>query len=57
MWDIVKNDMDYPDTDNNNGYIFGVNWLENEEIIEVTWYRTEKERQQEIKKAGYEITN
>lgn len=36
--------------DNNNGLIFGVYWLDGEDVIEVTWFKTEQEREKEIKK-------
>jgi hypothetical protein len=39
--------------DNNNGYIFGINWLywENGEIADCQWFKTEEERQQCIDKS------
>ena len=59
MWEDVKRDMDYPEEDNNEGLIFGVNWLDEDgdNIEEVEWYKTEEERAEEIKKYNYKIIN
>ena len=59
MWEDVKRDMDYPEEDNNEGLIFGVNWLDEDgdNIEEVNWYKTEEERAEEIKKYNYKIIN
>ena len=47
MWDIIKRDCKYPDNDNNNNYIYGLNFLDFEgdgDIYEVMWFINEEER-------------
>jgi len=36
--------------DNNKGYIYGIYYLDNDEVVEVEWYKTDEERQKIIKK-------
>lgn len=44
-WNDVKKDMGYSSTDDNKGFIFGIETLDdNEEIIDVLWFKTEKEQ-------------
>lgn len=44
-WNDVKKDMGYSSTDDNKGFIFGIETLDdNEEIIDVSWFKTEKEQ-------------
>ena len=44
-WDDVRRDMKYPESDNNQGFIYGVNLLdENYEIIDVQWFKSEEDR-------------
>ena len=46
-WQDVKNDMKiYEDSDNNNGFVFGVNLLDedSDEVVDVQWFKTEQER-------------
>ena len=36
---------DHKPTDDNNGYIYGIEWFyDTEEVVHVDWYKTEKER-------------
>lgn len=46
-WQDIKEDFDYPEDDNNNGYVYGVNWYDDNlvDILEVDWYKTPEERQ------------
>ena len=37
--------------DNNEGFIYGIHWMDGEEVIDVNWYKTEAERDAELKKA------
>jgi len=51
IWDDVKKDMKYPECDDNEGYIYGLNFTDFEgegDIYEVSWYKTDEERQKEI---------
>lgn len=46
-WQDVKNDMKiYEDSDNNDGFVFGVNLLDEDsnEVVDVQWFKTEQER-------------
>lgn len=39
--------------DNNNGYIYGINFLDDKDILTITdcmWFKTEKEREEVINK-------
>jgi len=46
-WQDVKNDMKiYEDSDNNDGFVFGVNLLDenSNEVVDVQWFKTEQAR-------------
>tara|TARA_Y100000004_G_scaffold182762_1_gene229844 strand:- start:252 stop:446 length:195 start_codon:yes stop_codon:yes gene_type:complete len=46
-WQDVKNDMKiYEDSDNNEGFVFGINVLDedSDEVVDVQWFKTEQER-------------
>jgi hypothetical protein len=51
-WEDVRRDMKYPESDNNEGLIYGINLIdeESEEIMDVEWYKTSEEREGSIKK-------
>ena len=34
--------------DNNNGLIWGINYIDNDEVIECKWFKTKQERNKEI---------
>lgn len=59
MWEDVRKDMQYPETDDNEGYIHGVNLLQLEcdEVLEVSWFQTEELRAAFIKENNYKIIN
>lgn len=41
--------------DNNNGYEYGINYIDNDnEIADCEWYRTEEERDREAATTSYE---
>ena len=48
-WERVRKDCKYPKSDNNNGYIFGIYICDEDEVLEVEWFKTEKERTKNIK--------
>ena len=57
-WENIRKACKYPLSDNNNGYIYGINLLdENDEIIDVEWFKTDKERFEVISKYKLEIIN
>ena len=35
--------------DNNNGFIWGINYIDNEEVIECEWFKTRQQRNQKYK--------
>lgn len=46
-WEDVRRDNKYPATDNNNGLIYGIEWMNpdnREEVSDVEWFATEEER-------------
>lgn len=51
MWEDIKDEMDYPEEDNNNGFIYGIYWLDNDqEVIDVSWFKSEEERHEELER-------
>ena len=57
FWENIKKDMGYNENDNNNGYIYGIYYLDDDDIIEVEWYKTEQERQKVIKQEQLQVIN
>jgi hypothetical protein len=49
MWETVRRDMKYPKSDNNDGFIYGLNLLDLPEgegdILEVQWFKENQERE------------
>ena len=43
---------DLKPNDDNKGFIYGINYIDNDEIIECEWYKTKQERNKKIKKWG-----
>lgn len=59
-WDTFKLDIKANTEDNNDGNIYGLFYVdfENEgDIYECTWYKTEKDREDAIKKEELTIIN
>ena len=48
-WETVRVDCKFPITDNNDGFIFGIEYVLNEETIDCEWFKTEEERTESIK--------
>ena len=51
MWETVRRECKYPKSDNNSGYIYGINLIDTEgegDIIDVQWFKTNKERNEFI---------
>jgi len=47
MWESVRRDMKYPKSDNNDGFIYGLNLIDDKgegDIIDVQWFKTGEER-------------
>lgn len=44
-WETVRKDCLYPETDNNDGYIYGIHYLDDEcQIVDVEWFTSEGKR-------------
>jgi hypothetical protein len=43
---------DHKPNDNNDGYIYGINYIEDGEIIDCQWFKTIKERNNKMKEEG-----
>ena len=57
-WENIRKACKYPLSDNNNGYIYGINLLdENDEIVDVEWFKTDKDRFEVISKYKLDIIN
>ena len=41
---------DLKPTDNNKGFIYGINYIDNDEIIECKWFKTKQERNKQIER-------
>ena len=49
-WDDVKRDNKYPADDNNNGFVYGIQWMDDDgyTVADITWYKTEDEREHQL---------
>ena len=56
-WDNIKKDCKSPEDDNNDGYVYGIYVLDGDDIIDVEWFKTDKERFNVIDKYNLEIVN
>ena len=59
MWETVRKDCKYPESDQNNGFIYGCNLVdydndEDGEIVDVQWFKTNEERHDFIEETGLE---
>ena len=43
-WDNVRRDCKYPMEDNNDGYIYGLNLLNGDDIADVQWFKNDNDR-------------
>jgi hypothetical protein len=57
LWEEVRKDCGYPETDDNDGYTYGLNFMEGDDISDVEWYKTIEERNQVIKDLDLKIIN
>lgn len=57
LWEQVRLDCKYPKEDNNNGYTYGLNLLDNGDIIDVEWFKNNKERFDFVKQHDLTIIN
>ncbi len=49
MWEDVRRDMKYPKEDDNEGLIYGIEYMDGEMVSDVEWFATAKERDAELK--------
>jgi hypothetical protein len=46
-WEDLKQDCQYDADDDNGGYAYGLNIIDDEgQIVDVMWFKTEQEREQ-----------
>tara|TARA_R100000005_G_C4926663_1_gene157487 strand:- start:542 stop:751 length:210 start_codon:yes stop_codon:yes gene_type:complete len=59
MWHNIKIDMNYPENDNNDGFVYGLNLLceDANDIIEVHWFKSDKKRFEFINQYNLDIIN
>ena len=57
LWEQVRLDCKYPKKDNNNGYTYGLNLLNEEDIVDVQWFKNNKERFDFVKQHDLTIIN
>jgi hypothetical protein len=57
MWENIKKDMGYDENDNNEGYIYGLNLIYEDDIIDVQWFKNDEERFKFISENNLEIIN
>ncbi len=57
LWEHVQLDCKYPKEDNNNGYTYGLNLLDNGDIIDVEWFKSDQERFDYIKNNHLKLTS
>lgn len=41
--------------DDNAGFVYGINYIDDDEIVDCEWFRTEWERDREAQNTGYEV--
>ena len=56
-WENIRKDCKYPKEDDNNGYVYGINLIDEDDIIDVQWFKNDKDRFQFIKENNLEIIN
>jgi hypothetical protein len=58
LWETIRKDCKYPIEDDNNGFSFGLNFIDFEvegDIIDVEWFKTEEERENYIIENNFEV--
>lgn len=56
-WESLRKDLKLPEEDNNDGFVFGLAYLENDDIIDYEWFETEEERTKSIAENYIQIVN
>ena len=56
-WENVRRDCKYPIEDNNDGYVYGINLIDDDDIIDCHWFKDDESRFQFIKENNLEIIN
>jgi hypothetical protein len=57
-WETIRSDCKYPQEDNNDGYIFGIAYIDfdgESDILDYEWFKTEKDRCDYINENNLEI--
>ena len=48
-WEILKKECHYPEDYNRDGFIYGVEYYDEDgEIIDIVWFKTEQEQLEEM---------
>ena len=58
-WEDIRRDAKLPTDDNNEGYIYGIAYLDDEGVdtLDVEWFKTNEERYETVKNEQLEIIN
>lgn len=57
-WEDIRIECKYPQEDNNDGYIYGIAYLDEEGYtLEEEWFKTDKERYEMAKQEQLEVIN
>jgi hypothetical protein len=57
-WETIRSDCKYPQEDNNDGYIFGIAYIDfdgEDDILDYEWFKTENDRCDYINENNLEI--
>jgi len=58
LWEQVRLDCKYPKEDNNNGYTYGLEFADEfGQIIDIQWFKNDKERFDFVKQHDLTIIN
>ena len=49
MWEDVRRDMKYPKEDDNEGLIYGIEYMDGDEVSDVEWFSTKERRDGKLK--------
>lgn len=58
-WENIRKELKLPTDDNNDGYIYGIAYLDNEGVdtLDVEWFKTNKERYEMVKQGQLDVIN
>lgn len=58
-WETIKRDAKLPQDDNNNGYIYGIAYLDEEgcDTLDCEWFKTNEERYAQAEQEKLNVIN